>query len=101
MSSAVDTLPSTNMTDEDIRTYWAAQSGSNHEYAILDLDGTYDVYSVQINFAEHLTQIFGGKKAFATNTPSNGRWMVKTGTFLIDKSNNQADRSHDYTQLPR
>lgn len=101
VSSAVDTLPATNMTDEDIRTYWAAQSGSNHEYAILDLDGTYDVYLVQINFAEHLTQIFGRQKGLCHQYTIESSVDGKNWNLLIDKSNNQADCTHDYTQLPQ
>ena len=67
----------------------------------LDLDGTYDVYSVQINFAEHLTQIFGRQKGLCHQYTIEWSMDGKNWNLLIDKSNNQADRSHDYTQLPQ
>ena len=98
VSSAVDTLPARNMTDEDIRTYWAAKSGNPNEYAVIDLGETYDVYAVQINFAEHNTNIFGREKGlrhrYVLEYSSDGvNWSL-----LADKSENDRDNSHDYIQ---
>jgi xylan 1,4-beta-xylosidase len=59
VSSSVDTLPPVNMVDEDIRTYWAAAGGSDREWAAVDLGATCTVHALQINFAEHNTQLFG------------------------------------------
>lgn len=100
VSSEVDSLPSINMTDENIRTYWAAKSGDSNENAILDLGESFDVYSIQINFAEHNTAIFGRQKNLFhryTIEYSNdaNKWML-----LINKSKNETDNSHDYIQLP-
>lgn len=100
VSSSVDSLPSTNMTDENIRTYWAAQTGNSGEYAILDMDENRDVYAIQINFAEHLTNIFGREKGhrhrYTIESSSDGNnWKM-----LIDQSQNTTDNTHVYTQLP-
>ena len=35
------------MTDENIRTYWAARSGGDKEWACMDLGALYDVYAIQ------------------------------------------------------
>ena len=99
VSSLIDSLSAENMTDENIRTYWAAKSGSSSEWASIDLGAEYDVYAIQINFAEHHTQIHGREKnlryqyliEYATD---NKNWKV-----LIDQSNNQTDNSHPYFQL--
>lgn len=62
VSPAIDALPAKQMTDESIWTYWAAKSGDSSEYAIMDLGEEYDVYAIQLNFAEHNTAIFGTQK---------------------------------------
>ena len=62
VSSSVDSLPPSHMTDEDIRTYWAAESGSDTEYATVDLGSSCTVNAIQINFAEHNTEILGRAK---------------------------------------
>jgi len=100
VSSAIDSLTAKQMTDENIRTYWAAKSGDSTEYAIMDLGEEYDVSAIQLNFAEHNTAIFGRQKDLFhrytvaySNDESN--WKL-----LIDKSNNMTDNTHDYLQLP-
>ncbi len=100
VSSAIDTLPPTNMTDEDIRTYWAAASGDPGEYAVLDLGQNYDVYAVQINFAEHDAGIFGREKNLAYRYTIDYSGDGTNWKPLIDKSRNRTDNSHDYVQLP-
>lgn len=99
VSSSIDSFPSSNITDENIRTYWAARSGNANEYASIDLGKTYDVYSVQINFAEHNTEIFGRQdelyhRYIIEYSNDNTNWDL-----LIDKSQNLTDNSHDYSQL--
>jgi xylan 1,4-beta-xylosidase len=100
VSSSVDTLPASNMADEDIRTYWAARSGEKDEFAVIDLGKAYDVYAVQINFAEHNTNIFGRQKDLFHRyileySNDNNSWKE-----MSDKSGNSSDNSHDYIQLP-
>lgn len=99
VSSAIDSLPASNMTDENIRTYWAAQSGNKQEYAILDLNKNYDVHAIQVNFAEHNTKLYGIQKDryhqyVIECSVDKTNWSV-----LVDKSKNQTDRTHDYFQL--
>ena len=100
VSSSIDSLPSTHMTDENIRTYWAASSGNEGEYAILDLGKLYDVFAVQVNFAEHNTKIFGRTDSLfhrymIENSTDGQEW-----TMLTDKSKNDTDNTHEYVQLP-
>ncbi len=101
VSSSVDSLPANHITDEDIRTYWAAGSGGNQEYAKLDLGEIYDVYSVQINFAEHLTKLFGRKKHTFHQYVIEHSVDGDDWSMLIDQSGNQTDNTHIYTQLPQ
>ncbi len=98
-SSAIDSLPATNLTDEDIRTYWAAQSGGTAEYAMVDLGELYDVYAVQLNFAEHNTTLLGSDEGavhrYTVEYSVEGtNWIV-----LADKSENESDKTHEYLQL--
>lgn len=99
VSSAIDSLPATNMTDENIRTYWAADTGNETEWATIDLGTEYDMYAIQVNLAEHNTDIYGRQKNLRFQyqvevSSDNSEWQL-----IIDKSNNQNDNTHDYTQL--
>lgn len=99
VSSAIDSLPATRLADEDIRTYWAAQSGSAEEYASIDLRDTYDVYAIQINFAEHNTKILGRQKNIAHRYTLEYSTDGTQWTLIDDKSKNDTDNTHVYTQL--
>lgn len=101
VSSSVDSLPASNITDEDIRTYWAAAGGGPDEYVSLDLGDSYDVYAIQINLAEHNTDLLGRQKdafhRYVVEYSSEGtEW-----TTLLDKSLSEADNTHEYLQLPQ
>ena len=100
VSSSIDSLPPVNMTDENIRTYWVAKSGDPGEFVVLDLGKLYDVYAVQINFAEHNTAIFGRKKGLYHKYTVEYSDDATHWTMLIDNSKNRNDNTHDYLQLP-
>jgi len=100
VSSAIDSLPANNLTDENIRTYWAAQTGNAGEYAVIDLKDVSDVYAVQLNFAEHNTKILGRQKDLyhrytVEYSSDSSDWRI-----LFDKSKNNTDNTHVYVQLP-
>ena len=48
-------------TNEDIRTWWAAESAAAGEWYALELGGPYTVHAVQINFADEGCSILGGR----------------------------------------
>ena len=100
VSSSVDSLPARNLTDENIRTYWAATSGKPGEYAIIDLEKICDVYALQINFAEHDTKLLGRKTATYHRYTLAYSDDQTTWRMLIDRSGNMTDNTHVYIPLP-
>jgi hypothetical protein len=101
VSSSVDSLPPDNMTDENIRTYWAAASGNEHEYAMVDMGDFYDVYAVQINFAEHYAQIRGREKEICYRYTVEYSLDGTTWEMLADRSANKTDNSHVYLPIDK
>lgn len=101
VSSSVDSLESANMTDENLRTYWAAKTGEKGEYATLDLNQTMTVNAVQINFIEHdlkldeLSEDQAHKFIIETSN-DNENWEL-----LVDHSNNKTGKTHIYFELDR
>ncbi|MBN2001102.1 family 43 glycosylhydrolase [candidate division KSB1 bacterium] len=100
VSSSVDTLPPENMTDEDIRTYWAAKSGDEGEWACIDLGNEFPVFAVQLNFAEHNTDIHGRQAGLCYQYIVEASKDGENWKTIIDKSENLLDRSHDFNPLP-
>jgi hypothetical protein len=101
VSSSLGEYPPGNMTDENIRTSFAAESGDAGEWAMLDLGDVYDIYALQINFAEVETTVTGG----AEEEGLRHRYIVEVSTdaenwkMLLNKSRNDDDHTHVYEQL--
>ena len=99
VSSSIDSLGAENITDEDIRTYWAAETGDEGEFALLDLENLCKIRALQINFAEHDIDYDR-----LSDTPVH-RFVVefsKDGENwepLIDYSANRSGQTHNYFQL--
>lgn len=99
VSSSIDTLPATNITNEDIRSYWSAETGNSGEYAILDLGVTPDIYAIQINFAENNTELFDRVEGIYH------RYLLEYSNdkinwnMLSDQSDSETDNTHQYIQL--
>jgi len=88
--------------DEDVRTYWSAQTGNPDEWMMLDLGKECSVEAVQVNFAEHNTNpaLVRGRdqllyEQYILEKSNDGmNWSV-----LVDKSQNMLDVPHDYIEL--
>ncbi len=101
VSSVIDSLPVSNITDENIRTYWAAQSGSANEYVILDLGEKVTVRAIQINFAEHGSELMGINKTSFHRYQLDYSSDKKTWTNISSSQSAEQDLSHHYLQLPK
>lgn len=99
VSSTDSTLTARSISDENMRTFWSATSGSNQEWVIMDLGGTKQVHALQLNFYDHhviqhnrANDIYYQYRILASD--DNEHW-----TLVVDKSDNDRDMPHDYVQL--
>jgi hypothetical protein len=91
----------TNLTDEDIQTYWSAKTADKGEWLQMDLGKKMRINALQINYADHkATQynkamdIYYQYQIFMSNDAKN--W-----TLVVDKSQNDKDVPHDYIELSK
>lgn len=85
--------------DEDIRTYWSAQTGNENEWIQTDLGDLSDVYAIQVNYADQDAEFLGKSSdvyhSYKILESADGkRWRM-----LTDKSLNRSDVPHDYIEL--
>ena len=100
VSSELPDRAKTLASDEDIRTYWSAQTGNEGEWISIDLKKECTINAVQINFAENNTKILGRDpkiyyRYLLEYSDDNKKWKT-----LADKRLNNTDVPHDYIQLP-
>jgi hypothetical protein len=99
VSSCDSTLTAENLTDENMRTYWSASSGSRDEWVEMDLGGQREVRALQLNYYDHKTvqhnranDIYYQYRILASDDGEH--W-----TLVVDKSDNDRDVPHDYIEL--
>jgi len=103
VSSTLGSYSANNANDEDIKTYWSAQSGNKGEWIQSDLGTLSTVNALQINYADqdadsnHLGKINGQFHQYKLYYSTDGiKWSM-----LVDKSNNKTDVPHDYVELEK
>ena len=110
VSSTFEGYKPANAVDENVMTFWCAQTGNPGEYMTVDLGKECDVYALQINFDQHGTVVsapaaggFGASQgldryqSYTVEVSNDNR----TWSMLINKSDNKQDLRHDYTELTK
>ena len=99
VSSSLKGFPPNNAVDENIRSYWSAETGGPGEWISSDLGEISAVRAIQINYADQdavfmgkMTNIFHQYKLY--HSKDGKKWSV-----LVDKSKNMSDVPHDYIEL--
>jgi xylan 1,4-beta-xylosidase len=88
--------------DENVKTFWAAQTGDPGEWLQVDLGKACSIRAIQVNFGEQGTdsKLVRGRTVQVYEqytieiSPDSLNW-----TMLIDKSTNTKDVPHDYLEL--
>jgi hypothetical protein len=87
--------------DEDLKTYWSAQTGGEGEWFQTDLGEVSEVRAIQVNYADQDAEFLGKSKGvyhqYRIYASENG----KNWKLLVDKSKNRTDVPHDYVELVR
>jgi len=99
VSSELPDHPKSYAADEEIRTFWSAQTGDKGEWIIMDLEKECTINALQINYAENETKLFGRVpdifyQYLLEYSSDNTTWKI-----LADKTQNTSDVPHDYIEL--
>jgi hypothetical protein len=99
VSSSLQDHPKELATDEDIRTWWSAETGNKGEWIMMDLQTNCKVSAVQINFADEATNLFGRSDSIHYQYLLEYSNDKKNWEKLADKTTNKTDVPHDYIEL--
>jgi xylan 1,4-beta-xylosidase len=88
--------------DEEVRTYWCAQTGGSNEWMMIDLGKECSVQAIQVNFAEDHTNpalVRGRNNLLYEQYTLKKSLDGMSWDMLVDKSQNMEDVPHDYIEL--
>jgi hypothetical protein len=98
-SSMLESFPTDNAFDEDVRTVWSAKTGDKGEWLQIDLGRPSSISAVQVNFAEQETKAFGRAAKIHQQYTIEASAVGRRWKMLVDKSRNLSDVPHDYVEL--
>ena len=100
-SSVHENFTPEKASDEDVRTWWSAETGNPGEWIMMDLGKTTEINALQVNFAEQDVDLSSPDEAdyhayivYYSNDKKN--WKI-----IIDKSQNRKAAPHDYVVLEK
>jgi len=100
-SSSMEKYPVKNAFDEEIRTWWSANTGNAGEWLSVELNDQVTINAIQVNFADNESNLKPDSKnvyyqfrILASNDKQ--KWSV-----IVDKSKNTTDACHDFIILDK
>lgn len=99
VSSELPDHPKAYAADEEIRSFWSAQTGNKGEWISMDLEKECTINAVQINYAENNMRVMGRSPAIYYQYLLEYSSDKKTWKTLADKTQNKIDAPHDYIEL--
>ncbi|MEJ5302237.1 MAG: family 43 glycosylhydrolase [Bacteroidales bacterium] len=98
-SSWFTAYPPDFAVDEDIRTYWSAQSADSTEWLMTDLGEVCQIFALQVNYADQDATVIGKVDSLYHSYLIEGSIDSKSWFAIVDKRSNRQDVPHDYTPL--
>ena len=99
-SSARDSFPASNVSDDNPRTFWVARENRSGEWLTLDLGGPFDVKAVQVNYADYKSGLFGTDSTVVTRFRLSASLDGRVWKTAADLSRERRDRPNAYIELP-
>jgi xylan 1,4-beta-xylosidase len=99
-SSARDSFPAGNVTDENPRTFWVASQNRPGETLTLDLGQPYDVKAIQINYADYKSGIYESGPNVYTRFRLQASVDGSQWKTVADLSREGRDHPNAYLELP-
>lgn len=101
VSSTLGAYAANHAVDENIKTYWSANTGNKGEWIQTDLGAVCDVHAIQINYADQDAEFLGKSQNVFHQYKIYESIDGKKWKLLVDKSKNKTDVPHDYIELPQ
>jgi hypothetical protein len=96
VSSTLGAFTANLANDENIKTYWSAETGTKSEWIQTDLGKVSTVHAVQINYADQDATVMGKQTGLYHQYQLLGSKDGKIWELLKDKSQNKTDIPHEY-----
>ena len=98
-SSVLQDFGAKNIDDENVKTFWAAQTNDDKQWVEIDLGSPSKVYAIQVNYHDYKSGLYGKIPGLHHMYSIEGSVDGKTWKTLADRKNNFRDVPNDYVEL--
>ena len=98
-SSAQQGFDAQFVTDENIKTFWVAESNGPGEWLEIDLQNNARVFAIQVNYHDHESGLYGKIPGLHHRYVIEGSEDGDTWKTLVDRSENFKDVPNDYVEV--
>jgi hypothetical protein len=98
-SSARDSFPALNVTDENPRTFWVASRNRPGEWLTVDLGRQSSIRAIQVNYADYKSGVYGSDSSVYTQFRLRVSSDGKSWHTVADLTRERRDRPNAYIEL--
>jgi xylan 1,4-beta-xylosidase len=99
VSSARDSFPASNATDDNPRTFWVAGRNGPGEWLTIDLGRVYQLRAIQVNYADYKSGLYGTDSTVVTRFRLRASRDGVQWTTVANLSRERRDRPNAYIEL--
>ncbi len=99
-SSHLEGFTPDRVNDEDIQSFWVAESNDDTQWLQIDLEDVFTIRALQVNYHDYRSDIFGKQEGLYHQYVVEGSIDGQVWRILIDKRLNDSDVPNDYVELP-
>lgn len=99
VSSTAEDHKGSNLTDENVKTFWLAEKNNDQQWVEIDLGKPATVAAIQVNYYDYKTDLYGRVPGLHHRYLIEGSVDGKNWSTLVDRSNNYKDVPNDYVEL--
>ncbi len=98
-SGSMSTFVTSNINDENVRTFWLAPENNDRQWLEIDLQKNCSIHALQLNYHDYKSDFYGRVTGlyhqYTIKASLDGeRWFT-----IVDKSQNHTDVPNDYVEL--
>ncbi|MDQ3519182.1 MAG: family 43 glycosylhydrolase [Gemmatimonadota bacterium] len=99
-SSARDSFPASNVSDENPRSFWVARDTTSGQTLTLDLGGVREVRALQVNYADYQSNLYASDSTVYTQFRVRASRDGEQWSVIADLTGERRDRPNAYVELP-
>ena len=98
-SSNLDHFTAENITDESVKTFWAAAKNDDQQWIEIDLLNPAKVFAIQLNYHDYKSDLYGKIPGLFHRYSIEGSLDGNSWITLVDRKNSYKDVPNDYVEL--